>query len=75
LVLLIERVKLDEARLPRAIHETFQRRKTHDIPSALSPPPPSWSGPFSEMAAECSLEPDVEKQFGVVAQLFSKLNL
>jgi hypothetical protein len=75
LILLIEHTKLDAARLPKAIHETFQRRKTHDIPSALPSPPASWSGPFSVMAAECSLKPDVEKHFGVVAQFFSRLNL
>jgi hypothetical protein len=75
LVLLIERAKLDAGRLPEAIHETFQRRKTHGIPSALSPPPPSWSGPFSEMAVECSLEPGMEKHFSVVAQFFKNLNL
>ena len=75
LILLIERTKLDAARLPKAIQETFQRRKTHAIPSVLPPPPASWSGPFSEMAAECSLKPDVEKHFGVVAQFFSRLNL
>lgn len=74
LVLLIERTKLDTARLPKAIHETFQRRKTHEIPSALIPPPTSWSSPFSEMAAECGLEPDMEKQFGVVVQFFRKLS-
>jgi hypothetical protein len=75
LVLLIERTKLDATRLPKAIRETFQRRKTHDIPSILPSPPLSWFGPFSEMAAECSLEPDMEKHFGLVAQFFSKLNL
>ena len=74
LVLLIERTKLNTARLPKAIRETFQRRKTHDIPSALIPPPASWSGPFSEMAAERSLEPNMEKHFGVVEQFFRKLS-
>ena len=74
LVLLIERTKLAAARLPKAIRETFQRRKTHDIPSALIPPPASWSKPFSEMAAECSLEPNMEKHFGVVEQFFRRLN-
>ena len=73
LVLLIERTKLDAARLPKAIRETFQRRKTHEIPSALIAPPASWSGPFSEMAAECGLEPDMEKHFDVVAQFFRRL--
>jgi hypothetical protein len=73
LVLLIERTKLDAARLPRAIRETFQRRKTHDIPSALIPPPASWSRPFSEMAAECGLEPAMGKHFAAVAQFFRKV--
>jgi hypothetical protein len=75
LVLLIERTRLDTARLAKAIRETFQRRKTHDVPPALIPPPASWFGPFSEMAVECHLEPDMEKHFGVVAQFFSRLNL
>ena len=74
LVLLIERTKLDTVRLPQAIRETFQRRKTHDVPLTLISPPASWSAPFSEMAAECGLEPGMEQQFGVVAQFFSGLN-
>jgi predicted nucleotidyltransferase component of viral defense system len=74
LVLLIERTKLDTARLPRAIRDTFQRRKTHEIPSALTPPPASWSGPFSEMATECSLEPNMKKHFGIVEQFFRRLS-
>ena len=74
LVLLIERTQLDAARLPRAIRETFQRRKTHELPPALMPPPSSWSGPFSEMAVECGFEPDMEKYFGVAAQFFRRLS-
>jgi hypothetical protein len=74
LVLLIERTRLDVGRLPKAIRETFQRRKTHGIPSALIPPPVSWATPFSDMAAECGLEPNMEKHFGVVEQFFGKLN-
>ena len=74
LVLLIERTRLDAARLPKAILETFQRRKTHGIPPALIPPPASWSGPFSELAAECGLEPDMEKHFGVVEQFLRRLS-
>ena len=74
LVLLIERTKLDATRLPKAIRETFERRKTHEIPSTLVPPPASWSGPFLEMAAECSLEPDLEKHFDVLEQFLRKLN-
>ncbi len=75
LVLLIEQTELNTTRLPQAIRETFQRRRTHDIPRALISPPASWSNPFAEMAAECGIEPDMEKHFGVVAQFFSRLNL
>lgn len=73
LILLIERTRLDATRLRRAIHETFQRRKTHDVPSALALPPSSWAKPFSEMAAECDLEPEMKKLFAVVAQFFAGL--
>ena len=75
LVLLIQRTKLDTTRLPVAIHETFQRRKTHEIPSSLLPPPASWSAPFVEMAAECGLESEMEKLFGAVEQFFIRLKL
>lgn len=73
LVLLIERTKLDAIRLPKAIRETFQRRKTHEIPSTLIAPPASCSAPFSEMAAECGLEPEMGKNFGVVEHFFGRL--
>jgi hypothetical protein len=73
LILLIEQTKLDAARLPKSIRETFQRRKTHEIPADLAAPPVSWSRPFAEMATECGLEPDIGKQFNVVNQFFRKL--
>jgi hypothetical protein len=75
LVLLIERTRLDAARLPKAIRETFQRRKTHEIPTVLASPPSSWSTPFAEMARECGISVDMAKHFGMVEQFFSKLNL
>ncbi len=75
MVLLVGRAKLDIARLPKAIRETFHRRKTHAIPAALVSPPAGWSAPFAEMAAECGLEGDIETQFGVVARVFNGLNL
>ncbi|MGB8298814.1 MAG: nucleotidyl transferase AbiEii/AbiGii toxin family protein [Polyangia bacterium] len=75
LVLLIERTRLDAARLPKAIRETFQRRKTHDIPAVLASPPSSWSTPFAEIARECGISVDMTKHFGMVDQFFSILNL
>jgi hypothetical protein len=75
LVLLIERTSMNAARLPKAIRETFQRRKTHGIPPALTSPSASWSKPFSEMAVECGLAPNMDEPFAVVAQFFSRLSL
>lgn len=75
LVLLIERTTMNAARLPKAIRETFQRRKTHEIPPALASPPASWSKPFAELAVECGLAPNMEGQFELVAKFFSGLSL
>jgi hypothetical protein len=75
LVLLIERTTMNAARLPKAIQETFQRRKTHEIPPALASPPASWSKPFAELAVECGLAPNMEGQFELVAKFFSGLSL
>jgi len=75
MILLIGLSCLDATRLRNAIRETFRRRKTHEVPSILAPPPASWSAPFTEMTQECSLESDIEKQFGVVKQFYGKLAL
>ena len=75
MVLLIERTTLDVARLPKAIQETFQRRKTHGVPPSLAVPPDSWSKPFSEMATECGFASNIDGQFEVVAKFFSGLSL
>jgi hypothetical protein len=75
LVLLIEQSSLDVVRLRNAIRDTFQRRKTHEIPHALAPPPASWSGPFAELAQECNLNPEIDKQFSKVEQFYRTLAL
>jgi len=75
LVLLIEQSRLDVVRLRTAIRETFQRRNTHEAPHALTPPPASWSGPFAEMAQECKLDPEIDKQFSKVEHFYRTLAL
>lgn len=74
LVLLIDLAKLDAIKLGKSIHATFQRRKTHDVPTALAPPPASWSVRFSEMAEECGIDADIQKQFAVVDHYYQALN-
>ncbi|MEI6075584.1 MAG: nucleotidyl transferase AbiEii/AbiGii toxin family protein [Verrucomicrobiota bacterium] len=73
LVLLIKRTSMDARHLPKSIRDTFQRRKTHEVPLALFSPPDFWSKPFSEMAVECGLEPDMKAHFEEVAQFFNGL--
>ena len=75
LILLIERVGLNAGRLPNAIRETFQRRGTHPVPDTVSSPPPSWSRPFAQMAAECGLETEMEKCFPTLQQFVCRLDL
>lgn len=75
LILLIERTELDAAQVLKAIRATFQRRKTHEIPTMLPSPPPSWSKPFGEMAKECGLDPEIERHFQAVKQFFQHLDL
>jgi predicted nucleotidyltransferase component of viral defense system len=75
LVLLIERAKLDSTRLAKSISETFQRRNTHIVPSALTTPPDSWSVRFSEMAEECGIDADIRKHFAAVEQFYQGLNI
>src|SRR5882724_237560 len=75
LVLLIEQSKLDIASLPKTIRDTFQRRKTHEVPTVLAEPPASWSTPFAELAQECGIEPDINNHFTVVRQFYDKLRL
>ncbi|MEI7807653.1 MAG: nucleotidyl transferase AbiEii/AbiGii toxin family protein [Verrucomicrobiota bacterium] len=75
LVLLIEQAKLNVSRLGKSIRETFQRRNTHSIPTALAPPPASWAARFSEMAEECGIDADIHKHFAAVEQFYQKLNL
>jgi hypothetical protein len=75
LVLLIEQGELDIARLPKAIRDTFQRRKTHEIPTTLAVPPASWSVPFAELARECGINSDINPHFNVVRQFYALLRL
>ena len=75
LSLLIRQSRLNEARVCESIRDSFQRRRTHAVPSRLPPPPRSWTRPFAEMAAECGLEPSAEVHFGEVEEFYLRLAL
>jgi len=63
MTLLAEQGGLEVRRLKQAIRDTFRRRKTHEVPKQLQPPPEFWARPFAELAAECGLEPNITRHF------------
>jgi hypothetical protein len=73
LLLLVESGTLDPDRVGQCIEATFRRRDTHPVPSSLEPPPPTWAGPFADLASECGLSQDLAAAFSRVAEYFSGL--
>lgn len=74
-MMLLIRGGLDAARLSSAIGKTFARRRTHDIPGGLPPPPAGWAEPFAELASECGLPTDIATGFGEVATFIASPSL
>ena len=63
LTLLIKSGELDAPKTLTALHLTFERRGTHELPMALPPPPADWRIPFEALSAECGLEMDIHAAF------------
>jgi hypothetical protein len=63
LALLVESGELHTERIQEAVHITFQRRATHDLPSLLLPPPPDWRKRFEALAEECRLPKAMDAVF------------
>jgi len=66
LALLIGSGGLDTQRTLDALHLTFERRGTHDMPASLLPPPVAWQIPFQALAEECGLPADIAAVFAGV---------
>jgi predicted nucleotidyltransferase component of viral defense system len=62
MLLLLDSVANDQARLTENIKATFRRRHTHDVPLSLPLPPTSWEEPFGEMSDECGLDQNLAEQ-------------
>lgn len=54
---------MERKRLRKSVFKTFARRKTHDIPDILLPPPTSWAKPYTELANRCKIEEDMNIAF------------
>lgn len=72
LVLLIQSGTLRSEVVSDAVHITFQRRKTHDLPKALVEPPADWERPFSALAKECGVLEDANGGFTVLNNFLAK---
>jgi hypothetical protein len=70
LALLIRDRQLDRQMILNALLLTFERRKTHPLPTALDAPPPAWAIPFTALAEECGLQSDLAATFKTVQGLF-----
>jgi hypothetical protein len=73
MTLLVRREKMGTKKVYAAIKATFERRKTHDVPSELPSPPPSWEKLFPVLAAECELGESLEGSFSLVRAAFEKI--
>jgi hypothetical protein len=69
LVLLITSTpKLDMPLVKKSIDATFKRRKTHEMPGSLQPPPAEWKQPYAKLALQCGLAEDLDEAFRVVTE-------
>jgi hypothetical protein len=73
LVLLIEQDTLSAERVRASVEATFERRRTHEVPQELLPPPANWNRPFSALAAECQLPHTPETAHAAVSAFWRSL--
>lgn len=73
MLLLMRSQKLDEDKLKEAIERTFKRRKTHDVPQELDPPPENWEKPFLKLARDCELSLEINDAFLELKNFYPKI--
>lgn len=75
MILLINLEKMDLKKVQKTIRATFNRRKTHPVPSQLDQPPSDWIQPFAGLARDCSLPEDLGIGFDKLKKYYSALAL
>ena len=73
LALLIKSGGLEKRRILDALHLTFERRGTHNLPVALIRPPVDWQIPFRTLAEECGLPTEAAAVFATVQQFLDEV--
>lgn len=71
MLLLMRTTKLDLKRVQESLREVFARRKTHPLPPALEPPPPTWEVPYRDLAVDCGISSELRAAFDAL-QVFWK---
>lgn len=73
MVLLIRGETLDKSKTAAAVHATFMKRATHDVPKELDPPPTEWEPVFDALAKECGLAMELREGFELVRKFTKTL--
>lgn len=73
LALISDLAELDSERLYKALELTFQTRAGQPLPDALSSPPRSWERPYTEMAREAGITPDLDAGYNAAAELLNPI--
>jgi len=74
-LLLLLQTNMEADRVRRNLRITFERRRTHAIPSELPVPPSSWETRFEVLAKECGLDAEMNRAFQALAVYFSSVVL
>ena len=73
LVLIQSHAVFEAGCLRQALLVTFERRGTHAVPTALSPPPLDWGPAYRKMAIAVGLNPDVSTGYRLTADFLGPL--
>lgn len=74
MMLLIQLNRMNEEKLLSALKQTFARRRTHEIPKTLAPPPQEWKTTFQSLATQCGLK-NIEESFHLIATFYEEVML
>jgi len=73
IVLLTRNFKINKERMADSLKRTFKLRKTHSIPTELSPPPATWGKTFSALADESELKLDLAEAFTYLKEFYESI--
>ena len=65
--------RFDAAALRGALEATFEQREQQPLPSSLPAPPASWREPYSRLATDVAIEPELDKAFSEAAEFLDPI--